>query len=511
MSANQDGADQRGEQVDLRDLIETLPALVLCALPDGSVEFANRAFHEYTGCSLQEPRGGEWHSLIHSDDRPDFVDQWSANLASGTAFETQARLRRSDGHYRWFSIKKALAVSLTQNGGPSLRALIACEDIDDRKREEFARRYSDERYRVVVETASDAIISMDDSGTIQFTNPATERIFGHKSQDLIGKSLTILMPEYLREAHENGFKRYLRTGERHMNWQGTELTGLRKNGQKFPVEVSFGELTKDGRRIFTGLVRDISERKRAEEAQQALQMTQIELERVSRLTTMGELAASIAHEVNQPLAAIANNGNACLRLLANNNLQPEILRGALEEIVADTTRASAVIARIRALIKKTPSEKTKVNVNEIIHDVMTLTGRQLQQNRVLLEHKLVTDLPLVMADRVQLQQVLLNLVMNAIEAMTGAELNQRLLRIESGLDQRGSVVVAVRDSGCGLGSEADHLFTPFFTTKVNGMGMGLSISRTIIEAHGGRLWAEPNLPAGAVFSFTLPLVDGSSS
>ena len=376
-------ANREGEQLDLRDLIETLPALVLCALPDGSVEFANRAFHEYSGCSLPELSGGEWHSLIHSDDRLDFVDQWSANLASGTAFETQARLRRSDGQYRWFSIKKALAVSLTQNGGPSLRALIACEDI--------------------------------------------------------------------------------------------------------------------------------SERKRAEEAQQALQVAQIELERVSRLTTMGELAASIAHEVNQPLAAIANNGNACLRLLANNNLQPEILRRALGEIVADTTRASAVITRIRALIKKTPSEKTKVNINEVINDVMTLTGRQLQQNRVFPEYKLGADLPLVMADRVQLQQVLLNLVMNGIEAMTGAEHNRRLLRIESGLDKRGSVVVAVRDSGCGLGSEADHLFTPFFTTKANGMGMGLSISRTIIEAHGGRLWAEPNLPAGAVFSFTLPLVDGSSS
>ena len=140
-----------------------------------------------------------------------------------------------------------------------MRALIACEDIDDRKREEFARRYSDERYRVVVETASDAIISIDDNGTIQFTNPATERIFGHKSQDLIGNPLTILMPESLREAHENGFKRHLTTGERHINWQGTELTGLRKNGQKFPVEVSFGELTKYGRRIFTGVLRDISE------------------------------------------------------------------------------------------------------------------------------------------------------------------------------------------------------------------------------------------------------------
>jgi PAS domain S-box-containing protein len=511
MSANREGAQQRHEQLDLRDLIETLPALVLCALPDGSVEFANRAFFEYTGYSLAALGGRQWHSLIHSDDRSNFTDQLSAALTSGIAFETEARLRRSDGEYRWFSIKKALAVSTAQHGEPSLRALIACEDIDERKREQFARRYSDERYRVVVETASDAIISIDDNGTIQFTNPATELIFGYRSQDLIGKPLTILMPESLRKAHENGLKRYLASGERHMNWQGTELTGLRKNGQKFPVEVSFGELTKDGHRIFTGLVRDISERKRAEEAQQALQMTQIELERVSRLTTMGELAASIAHEVNQPLAAIANNGNACLRLLANDNLQPEVLRRALKEIVADTTRASAVIARIRALIKKTPAEKTKVNINEVIHDVLALTSHKLQQNRVLLEYQLATDLPLVMADRVQLQQVLLNLVMNSIEAMTGAEHDRRLLRVESGLDKSGFVIVAVRDSGTGLGSEADHLFTPFFTTKANGMGMGLPISRTIIETHGGRLWAEHNLPSGAVFSFTVPLVDGSSS
>jgi PAS domain S-box-containing protein len=180
MSANREDAQQRREQLDLRDLIETLPALVLCALPDGSVEFANRAFHEYTGCSLQQLRGREWYTLVHADDHPDFMDQWNATLASGTAFETEARLRRSDGEYRWFSIKKALAVSRT-------RALIACEDIDERKREQFARRYSDERYRVVVETASDAIISIDDNGTIQFTNPATELIFGYSSHTSTNK------------------------------------------------------------------------------------------------------------------------------------------------------------------------------------------------------------------------------------------------------------------------------------------------------------------------------------
>jgi PAS domain S-box-containing protein len=187
MSANREGAQQRPEQLDLRDLIETLPALVLCALPDGSVEFANRAFHEYTGCSLQQLRGREWHTLVHADDQPDFMDQWNATLASGTAFETEARLRRSDGEYRWFSIKKALAVSRTEHGEPSLRALIACEDINERKREQFERRYSDERYRVVVETASDAIISIDDNGTIQFTNPATELIFGYSSHTSTNK------------------------------------------------------------------------------------------------------------------------------------------------------------------------------------------------------------------------------------------------------------------------------------------------------------------------------------
>ena len=234
------------DPLDLRNLIERLPALVLCALPDGAVEFANRAYHEYTGWSVEELNDREWQTLLHPEDRPDFNDHWSASVASGKAFETEARLRQANGQYHWFLIKKALAVSRAQGGEPSLRTLIACEDIDDRKLEESARRYSEENYRVVVETASDAIVSIDDKGMIRFANPATERIFGYKSSDLIGKPLTKLMPEFLREVHEKGFKRYLATGQRHMNWQGTELTALRKNGQEFQVEVSFGELDRDG-------------------------------------------------------------------------------------------------------------------------------------------------------------------------------------------------------------------------------------------------------------------------
>ncbi len=321
----------------------------------------------------------------------------------------------------------------------------------------------------------------------------------------------MLMPEYLRKLHEDGFRRYSATGQRHINWQGTELTGLRKNGQEFPVEISFGELTADGHRIFTGFIRDISERKQAEQLRASLHATQLELAQISRLTTMGELAASIAHEVNQPLTAVTNNANACLRLLASHNLEPEVLRRALEEIVADGTRASAVIARIRAFLKKKPAEKSELDINEVIHEALALAGRELSENRVRIEPQLTKALPPVLADRVQMQQVLLNLIMNAIEAMSTVTDQPRLLWMQSGIDESGDVLVTVRDLGVGLGSESNRIFTAFYTTKVNGMGMGLSISRSLVEGHGGRLWASPNSPHGAVFSFTLPVAVGSPS
>ena len=244
-------------------------------------------------------------------------------------------------------------------------------------------------------------------------------------------------------------------------------------------------------------------------ASEAVTEVQTELTRVSRLTTMGELAASIAHEVNQPLTAITNNGSACLRLLADSKLDPDVLRGALEEIVADSTRASAVLARIRAFIKKAPAEKNVLDINEIVQEVLALAGHELQKNRTLVEFQLTKPLPLVLADRIQLQQVLLNLIMNGIEAMTAVTDRPRVLWVQSGIDESGEVLVAVRDSGTGLGSDTDRLFTPFFSTKPKGMGMGLQISRSIIEGHGGRLWAEPNVPYGAVFSFTVPRVDGA--
>ena len=213
-------SDRIGDSLDLQDLIETIPALVVCTLPDGRVEFVNRAWLEYTACSSPQPADRVWQTVIHPDDLAKFMDKWSASLTSSQSFEAEARIRRATGQYRWFLIKKALAVSRSQNGRPSLRALVACEEIHDRKQQEAARRSIEEEYRLVVETASDAVISMDETGVIQFANPATLRIFGYDPAELIGNPLTVLMPEFMHKVHESGFRRYLATGQRHVNWHG---------------------------------------------------------------------------------------------------------------------------------------------------------------------------------------------------------------------------------------------------------------------------------------------------
>src|SRR5262245_33952443 len=287
---------------------------------------------------------------------------------------------------------------------------------------------------------------------------------------------------------------------------------LRKDGIRVPVMVG-GALFEGSQSDGVAFALDLTEQKRAQErledARRALHATQAELARVTRLTTMGELAASIAHEVNQPLTAVTNNGSACLRLLASGNLDPDVLRRALEEIVTDATRASAVITRIRTFIKKAPTERSELNINDVIKEVLALSGHELHNNQVFVDCHLTQTLPHVWADRVQLQQVLLNLIMNGLEAMTGGQ--PRTLSVDSRTDESGNVSVAVGDSGTGFGSEVDRLFTPFFTTKGNGMGMGLPISRSIIENHGGRLSATANSPHGAVFSFTLPPASESHS
>jgi C4-dicarboxylate-specific signal transduction histidine kinase len=309
----------------------------------------------------------------------------------------------------------------------------------------------------------------------------------------------------MRKFHEAGLKRYLETGERRLNWQGTEVTAQRANGEEFPAEVSFGEVTADQRRVFTGFIRDISEKKRAEEE---LRNTQEELARMMRVMTIGQLTATIAHEVNQPLSGIITNASTCLRMLKGDPPNIDGARETAQRTIRDGNRASDVITRLRTLFSKKQAEIEPLDLNEAAREVIALLSGELQSNNVVLKQEFSDRLPIVHGDRVQLQQVILNLLRNAFDAMSSVEDRPRQVVLRTELEDE-HVRLLVRDSGVGITPEvADRMFESFYTTKPDGMGVGLSVSRSIIEANHGRLWATPNDGPGATFAFSIPCEHG---
>ncbi len=360
--------DRRQSEDRLRLVIDTLPSMVWSKSPDGSADFLNHRFREYTGLSVEDGLGWGWmKNAVHPEDRAE--EEWRTAFAGGRPFEKEARLRRADGTYRWFLLR--------------------------------------------------AVPQRDEQGRV-------------------------------------------------VKWYGTTT--------------------------------DIDDRKRAEDE---LRQAQEDLARVTRVVAMGELAAAIAHEVNQPLTAIVTNGQFCLRWLDGAASNPDELRAAITEIVNDGTRASTVISRIRGLLKKRAPNRTEIDINQIIQDATMPLRNEFTRNRLFLRTELAANLPRVLGDPVLLQQVLINLIMNAIEAMSTSPDGRREILIRSARNADG-ILVQVQDSGPGIEPEAaNHIFEPFFTTKAKGIGMGLSISYSIIESHGGQLSLE-SASQGALFQFTLP-------
>ena len=489
----------RASENNFRQIVDSIPGLVCTMDATGEIEQLNQPLLEYFGKTLEELKGWKMTDAVHPDDLPEVVKAYTHSVTTGTPYAIEHRCRRADGVYRWFQVR-ALAVHDTHNQICGWYVLLT--DIEDRKRAEDELKRSEARYRVVVETASDAVVGIDESGAVILANPATKRLFGYTPEELIGKPLTVLMPGAMRKLHETGFKRYLETGTRHLNWQGTELTALRANGDEFPAEVSFGEMIVGRRRVFTGFIRDISEKKRSEEE---LRNTQAELAKMMRIMTIGQLTASIAHEVNQPLSGIVMNASTCLRMLSSDQPNIEGARETARRTIRDGNRASEVVTRLRALFKRKEVAAESMDLNDATREVLALSLSELQSNRILVSHDLAENLPTVKGDRVQIQQVILNLVRNASDAMRDVDHRPRQLLIKTECGDGNNVQLTVQDTGVGFASDAaDRLFESFYTTKDDGMGIGLAVSRSIIEAHRGRLWASANDGPGSSFGFSIP-------
>src|SRR6266850_226444 len=452
-------------ELPLGEMIEKIPILAWSCRADGNGEFSKQRWVDYTGLSPKEALGWGWQVAIHPEDLGNVMDTWLRLLSSGEPGELEARLRRFDGEYRWF-ISRAAPVHDEQ--GKVVRWYGTSTDIDAQKRVEEELVKTERQLRILVENYPDFVARMDEEGRHLSVSPSVARVFGRPLEQILGKTIHELgipgppgQNDALLDAQLAGIKQEFEQGRPHT----VEARWSSPSGERVFETRRIPEQDEQGRVVSVLCVtQEITERKRAEDV---LHHAQMELAHVTRVATLGELTASIAHEINQPLGAIVNNAGACLRWLAAQNL--EEVRNSAALVIADGHRASEIIRRIRALATNAPPRRDWLDRNEV-------------------------------------QQVILNLVVNAIEAMSGRADGRRELSIRTGLDDARHVTVAVRDSGPGLDAKnADRVFDAFYTTKPQGLGMGLAICRSIVEAHGGRLWAAPNDGRGATFQFVLPV------
>ncbi len=436
-------------------------------------------------------------SLLEPADRKRTEQAIEQAVTKGRNFDLQYRIASLRGPAHWLRARSSLVDGA--DGAQHLCGIVI--DIDEQKQLEEALRTREGHLRSILDTIPDAMIVIDGRGVMQFFSSAAVRQFGYTEQEAIGQNVSILMPQPDSGRHDSYMERYLRTGERHIIGIGRIVSGKRKDGTIFPMHLSIGETRSGGEPYFTGFVRDLTE---YQQTQARVQELQSELVHVSRLTEMGEMASALAHELNQPLAAISNYMKGCRRLLADSaDPNRKKIESAMDHAAEQALRAGQIIRRLRDFVARGESEKRIERVSKLIEEAGALGFTGAREQAVSLHFNLDSDHDLVLVDRVQIQQVLVNLFRNALEAMAQSE--QRILVVSSTRFADDMIEIAVSDTGHGISKENEtNLFQTFFTTKETGMGVGLSISRTIVEAHGGRMWAESNSSGGATFRFTLP-------
>lgn len=481
-----------------RRIVDNIPGLVSTMTATGEVEFVNRQNREYCGVPLEELRGWSANDLVHSDDLPAVLAAWRHSVETGEMYEIEHRIRRADGEYLWFQVR---GVPERDTTGGIVRWYVLLTNIDERKRAEEALRASERDLSLIIETMPGLVWCASPEGDLTYVNQRILAFLGTSREEL----------------EAGGWASFLHCDDRDAVtriWSSCVATGspfevqarLRRPDGVYRWVYSVAQPGRDSQARVTcwyGLLVDIDDRKNIEEA---LRTTEAKLSRATQIATVGELSASIAHEINQPLAAVVASAHACVRFLSAT--PPAIAKSmeAAQSIVRDGKEAGEVVRRIRALFKKTLAAKVPLNLNEIISEVLQLLSGEITRRGVIVEIDFEKQLPLVLCDRVQLQQLNLNLLLNAIEAMDPITDRPRKLSIRSSSEGL-QALVEIRDCGIGI-AETNKVFDAFFTTKANGMGMGLAICRSIVEAHEGRLWFASADGPGTTCCFSLPLGPG---
>lgn len=490
----------REGEAELRKLsfaMEQCPNSIIITDTQGRIEYVNPKFTKQSGYTLTEVRGKNPRFLKSGGTSDaEYRELWQ-KIKAGDEWRGVFHNRKKNGELYW---EAAYVGPIRDTEGRITHYLSLQEDITEYRRLQ-------ERFRRVFESAPNGMVMTDENGRIVLTNRQMEVLFGYDRGELVGQPIELLVPERVRELHRAHRESFRRERRPRMMGVNRDLYGRRRDGREFPVEIGLSPLESEEGRLVLAAVADVTARK---EAEQEAKRHREELARVSRVASIGEMASGLAHEINQPLTAIVSYADACRLMLESGREKKEVLLSSLEEISRQGERAGDIIHRLREFVTRGKFERHPVNVNALVHDVLDMLGYELRSHDIDVQLKLAESLPLVKGDKVQIEQVIFNLVRNAIEAMETSEPASRRLTIGTASMRapEPAIEMYVRDTGVGVSPEAsERLFDAFYSTKQNGMGLGLSITRTIVNAHGGRIWASAEESGGTILRFTLPLSD----